>query len=123
MRLPLLTASMIGAAALAAASARAADMVPLPPPAAYEPPPAPYEPPPVAEVPPAVMVEPPPGYDEPVAPVRPGGCWRYGPVGWGWYPCVSGPPPYWRDDRYGYGYRYGYRPYWARYHGWHRSYW
>src|SRR3984957_19546659 len=117
MRLPLLAASMIGAALFAAASARAADMVPPQPPA--------YEPPPVAEAPPPMMVQPPPVVA--VAPAGPAGCWRYGPVGWGWYPCVAGPPPYWHGYRYGYGYGYGYgyrgRPYWARSHYWHRSYW
>ena len=118
MRLPLLATSMIGAVVLAAAPAWAADMVPPPPTPAYAPPP-------VAEEPAPCMVEPPPVVAEPVAPVRPGGCWRYGPVGWGWYPCVAGPPPYWHGYRYGYGYgyRHGYRPYWARYHGWRRSYW
>ena len=116
MRRPLLVASMIGAALLAAAPARAADMVP--PPQAPQ-----YMPPPVAEAPPPVMVEPPPVYYAEPVPVRPGGCWRYGPVGWGRYPCVAGPPPYWRGYRYGYGYGYRERPYGARYHGWHRSYW
>ena len=121
MRLPLLAASMLGAALLAA-PARAADMV-------APQPPADYGPPPVAEAPPPMMVEPPPVYyAEPMVPVRPAGCWRYGAVGWGWYPCVAGPPPYWRGYRYGYGYDYGYgygyrgRPYWAR-QGWHRSSW
>jgi hypothetical protein len=115
MRLPLLAASILGAALLAA-PARAADMVPPQPPAEYEPPP-------MAEAPPPMMVEPPPVYAEPMVPVRPAGCWRYGAVGWGWYPCVAGPPPYWRGYRYGYGYGYRERPYWARYHGWHRSSW
>ena len=122
MRRPLLTISMIGAGLLAAAAARAADMVPPepayePPPVAAVPPPQPvYAPPPVAVVPPPVVVRPP-------------GCWRYGAVGWGWYPCVAGPPPYWHGYRYGYGHRYGYGygyrrgPYWAGAHGWHRSHW
>ena len=118
MRFALLTASMIGAALFAAASARAADMV--------TPPPNTYMPPPMEEAPPPVAVEPPPRvFAEPVEPAGPPGCWRYGALGWGWYPCVGGPPPYWRGYRYGYGYGYGYRgrPYWARSHGWHRSYW
>ena|SRR5579871_3610032 len=102
---PLLTVSIIGAAVLAAGSARAADM-PLEPPAPYytAPPPA-YAPPPVVVVPPPVVVVPPP------IP-----CWR---LGWG-YPCVAGPAgAYWRGDRYG----FGARPYWSGPHRWHRSYW
>ncbi len=113
MRLPLLTTPMIGAVLLAAPLARATDMVPPQPPAAYMQPP-------VAAVPAPVMVEPPPVYAEPVAPAGPAACWRYGARGWGWYPCVAGPPVYWHGDHYGYR---GVRPYWARYHGWHRSSW
>ncbi len=37
------------------------------------------------------------------------GCWRYGPLGWGWYPCWAGPPTYWHSYR-------GWRPHWARQH-------
>jgi hypothetical protein len=112
MRLPLLTLSMIGAGLFAAASARAADIVPLQPPAAYVPPP-------VAAVPPPVVVERAPVIVERVAPAAPPPCWRYGARGWGWYPCVAGPPPYW----HGYHYGYRWRPYWAGAHRWHRSYW
>jgi len=126
MRLPLLTVSLISAGLLATASAHAADMLAPEPPA--------YAPPPVAAVPPPVVVEPAPVV---AAPVRPAGCWRYGAVGWGWYPCVGGPPPYWRDYGYGYGYRYGYGygygygyrygyrpgPYWAHARGWHGARW
>ena len=97
MRLPLLTVSMIGAALLAAGSARAADM-PLEPPVAYTAPPPAYAPPPVVVVPP------------------PAPCWR---LGWG-YPCIAGPQgAYWRGYRYG----FGAPPYWAGSHRWHRSYW
>jgi hypothetical protein len=104
---PLLTVSMIGAALLAAGSARAADM-PLEPPAAYTAPPAVYMPPPVVVVPRPVVVVPPP------AP-----CWR---LGWG-YPCIAGPPgAYWAGHRYG----FGEPPYWEeshRWRRWHGSYW
>jgi hypothetical protein len=112
MRPPLLVVSMLGAALLAAAPARAADMGPPEPPETYAPPP------PVAAAPP-VMVAPPPVVAGPVVPPGPAGCWRYGPVGWGWYPCVAGPPAYWHDYRYG----YRWRPYWARSQRWRRSYW
>jgi hypothetical protein len=37
------------------------------------------------------------------------GCWRYGTLGWGWYPCWAGPPAYWHTYR-------GWRPHWARQH-------
>jgi len=37
------------------------------------------------------------------------GCWRYGTLGWGWYPCWAGPPAYWHSYR-------GWRPHWARQH-------
>jgi len=37
-------------------------------------------------------------------------CWRYGTLGWGWYPCWAGPPAYWHT------YRHGWRPEWARQH-------
>jgi hypothetical protein len=60
---------------------------------------------------PIVAVVPPP-----VPLVGPAACWRYGTLGWGWYPCYAGPPRYWHA--YHYGYRW--RPYWAR---WHRGYW
>lgn len=115
MRLALLMVPMIGAGLLAAASARAADMVPPEPPAAYGPPP-------VAAVPPPVMIEPPPVV---AAPIGPAPCWRYGAFGWGWYPCVAAPRAYWHGYRYGYrdGYHYRGRPYWARSHHWQRSYW
>jgi hypothetical protein len=110
MRLALLIVPMIGAGLIAVGSARAADMVPPEPPAAYGPPP--------------VMVEPRPVV---AAPVGPAPCWRYGAFGWGWYPCVAASRAYWHGNRYGYGYRDGYRyrgrPYWARAHHWQRSYW
>ena len=108
-RLPLLTVSMIGAGLLAAASARAADMVPPEPPAAYGPPPIVVERPPVAVEPPPVVID----------SFTPAPCWRFGGHGWGYYPCVAAPPVYWH------GYRYGYRgrPYWAHARHWHRSYW
>jgi len=112
MRVLLLAVPIIGAGVLVAASAQAADMVPSQPLPAYGPPP-------IAEAPPPVVVEPPPVVAEPVAPVGPPACWRYGAVGWGWYPCVAGPPPYWR------GYAYGYRgrPYWPHGRRWHESRW
>ena len=119
MRLPLLTLSIIGAALLAVASVRAADMVEPEPPAAYSPPPAVAVPPPAVAVPPPVVAVAPP-----VVVVRPppANCWRYGAVGWAWYPCVAGPPVVYRHDyRYGYGYRLP--PYWAHSQRWHRSYW
>jgi hypothetical protein len=116
MRLPLLAVSMIGAGLLAAAAARAADMVPPEPPAAYEPPPA--------VVPPPVVVEPPPVVVErPVVVARPVDCWRHGLFGWERYPCFAGPPGYWHGDGYGYGWRPYRRPYWAGAHRWHRSDW
>jgi len=40
-------------------------------------------------------------------------CWRYGGLGWGWYPCYAGPPAYWHS------YHYGWRPYWARRDRWY----
>jgi hypothetical protein len=50
-------------------------------------------------------------YAEPVPVVvaPPTGCWRYGTLGWGWYPCLAGPPAYWHTYR-------GWRPHWARQH-------
>jgi hypothetical protein len=48
-----------------------------------------------------------------VAPPAPTACWRYGPLGFGWYPCYAGPPQYWAS------YDYGWRPHWAR-HYWDR---
>lgn len=61
----------------------------------------------VATIPsgPAVIVEPAPVA---VAPATTG-CWRYGTLGWGWYPCWAGPPAYWHTYR-------GWRPHWARQH-------
>jgi hypothetical protein len=59
---------------------------------------------------PIVTVAPPP-----VASVGPAACWRYGTLGWGWYPCYAGPPRYWHSYRHG----YRWRPYWARWHKWY----
>ena len=114
MRLALLTVSTIVAGLLAATAAQAADMVPPEPPAAYGPPPR------VAVAPPVVVVEPPPVV---VESYRPAPCWRYGGHGWGLYPCVAGPAPYWSGHAYGYRYHYRGQPYWAGPHRWHRSYW
>ena len=63
---------------------------------------------------PIVAVAPPP-----VVPVGPAACWRYGTLGWGWYPCYAGPPRYWHY--YHHGYRW--RPHWARWQRWHKWYW
>ena len=54
---------------------------------------------------PPVIVEPAPVA---IAPATTG-CWRYGTLGWGWYPCYAGPPAYWHAYR-------GWRPRWARQH-------
>ena len=66
--------------------------------------------PPIAAAP--VWVAPPPVAAAPTA------CWRYGDLGYGWYPCYAGPPAYWAS------YHYGWRPYWGRHwyrwHGWYR---
>jgi hypothetical protein len=60
----------------------------------------------------AVIPSGPPVYVAPapvaVAPATTG-CWRYGTLGWGWYPCWAGPPAYWHTYR-------GWRPHWARQH-------
>jgi hypothetical protein len=50
----------------------------------------------------------------PLAPVGPAACWRYGELGWGWYPCYAGPYPY---RHY---YRWGWRPGWGWHHDWRR---
>jgi hypothetical protein len=56
-----------------------------------------------------VVVAPPP-----VAYVQaPTSCWRYGRLGYGWYPCEAGPVEYWGS------YDYGWRPYWGRHHRWY----
>ena len=94
MRRPLLVLSLL-AATLLPTSVRAADMTPYPT--------API----VAGAPP------------PVAPTGPAACWRYGNLGWGWYPCYAGPPPYWHY--YHHGYRG--RPYWAHWQRWHKWSW
>jgi hypothetical protein len=59
---------------------------------------------------PPVIVEPAPVVVAPVV-VAPAttACWRYGTLGWGWYPCYAGPPAYWHTYR-------GWRPHWAREH-------
>jgi len=58
-----------------------------------------------------VLARPGPAYvAAPVAAPAATGCWLYGALGWGWYPCHAGPPAYWHT------YRYGWRPYWARHH-------
>jgi hypothetical protein len=61
----------------------------------------------VAAVPsaPPVIVGPVPAAVVPAATA----CWRYGTLGWGWYPCYAGPPAYWHSYR-------GWRPRWARQH-------
>jgi len=61
----------------------------------------------VATIPagPPVYVEPAPAVVGPATT----GCWRYGTLGWGWYPCLAGPPRYWHSYR-------GWRPHWARQH-------
>jgi len=87
--------SLFAAVLLGPASARAADFAPYP-------------------TAPIVAVAPPP-----VVSVGPAACWRYGALGWGWYPCYAGPPRYWHY--YHRGYRG--RPYWARWQRWHKSYW
>ena len=61
----------------------------------------------VAAVPPtprAVIVEPTPVVVVPATTA----CWRYGGLGWGWYPCYAGPPGYHADR--------GWRPHWAGQH-------
>jgi len=85
MQRPLLASSMLAALLCAAQPAAAAD---------------------VATIPSA-----PPVYVEPAPVVVPAttGCWRYGTLGWGWYPCYAGPPAYWHTYR-------GWRPHWARQH-------
>ena len=98
MRLPLLVLSFLAATLLSPISASAADMTPYP-------------------TAPIVAVARPP-----VEPVGPAACWRYGNLGWGWYPCYAGPPPYWHYYR-GYHHGYGGRPYWARWQRWHGWYW
>src|SRR5262249_24210560 len=80
-----LLASSILAAVLCSQPAVAADYPPIPPDS-------------------AVIVEPAPVIVEPVPATT--GCWRYGPLGWGWYPCLAGPPAYWLSYR-------GWRPRWA----------
>jgi hypothetical protein len=95
MRRPLLVLSLLAATLLSAGTARAADMTPYP-------------------TAPIVAVAPPP-----IEPTGPAACWRYGNLGWGWYPCYAGPPPYWHY--YHHGYRG--RPYWARWQRWHHWYW
>ncbi|HLH92357.1 MAG TPA: hypothetical protein VKX28_28335 [Xanthobacteraceae bacterium] len=102
MRRSVLFLSLLVATLLSVGATRAADLVPDL---------APY---PTA---PIVAVAPPP-----IEPATPAACWRYGNLGWGWYPCYAGPPPYWHYYR---GYHHGYRgrPYWARWHRWHRWFW
>jgi len=100
MRRPVLPLSLLAATLLlSAGAARAADLTPD------------FAPYPTA---PIVAVAPPP-----IEPVGPAACWRYGDLGWGWYPCYAGPPPYWHF--YHHGYRG--RPFWARWQRWHRWYW
>jgi hypothetical protein len=121
MRAPLLTVSMIGTALFATASAQAADMVAPEPLAAYTPPPVAVAPPPVAIVPPPVVAVSPPIVAVPPAIVvrpPPATCWRHGAVGWGWYPCIAGPPIYRHDYHYGYAYGYGYGHRYGRGYGW-----
>jgi hypothetical protein len=85
MRCSLLASSML-AALLCAQPANAADYATIPPA------------PPVYVAPAPVVVAP-----------ATTGCWRYGTLGWGWYPCWAGPPAYWHTYR-------GWRPHWARQH-------
>jgi hypothetical protein len=88
----LLLASSILAALMYAQPAAAADIATIPaaPPVYVEPAPVVVTPAPVVVVPPT-------------------GCWRYGTLGWGWYPCLAGPPAYWHTYK-------GWRPHWARQH-------
>jgi hypothetical protein len=85
MQCSLLASSML-AALLGAQPANAADYATIPPA------------PPVYVAPAPVVVAP-----------ATTGCWRYGTLGWGWYPCWAGPPAYWHAYR-------GWRPHWARQH-------
>jgi hypothetical protein len=100
MRRFVLPLSLLAAMLLPVASTRAADLTPYP-------------------TAPIVEVAPPP-----VASVGPAACWRYGTLGWGWYPCYAGAPHYWHYYSHG-DYRHGYRwrPYWAHWQRWHRWYW
>jgi hypothetical protein len=87
-------ASMLAATVLVPAAAVAADMVPTVRGPAY--------------------VVPAPGYyvvPEP-GPVAVTSCYRYGDDGWGWYPCLAGPQPYWRY------YDWAWNPRW--HHRWYR---
>jgi hypothetical protein len=86
MQRSLLASSIVAALIAAQQPAVAADYATLPPA-----PPIYVEPAPVA-----------------VAPATTG-CWRYGKLGWGWYPCWAGPPAYWHFYK-------GWRPHWARQH-------
>ena len=88
MQRSLLASSLLAALLCAQQPAAAADIATIP---AY------VEPAPVVVVPAPVVV------------VPPTGCWRYGTLGWGWYPCLAGPPAYWHTYR-------GWRPHWARQH-------
>ena len=90
MRRSLLVFSVLGAALQ---PALAADMVAPP-----------YGPAPVVVGPPRVVA---------VMPAPATSCWRYGRLGYGWYPCEAGPVEYWGS------YDYGWRPYWGRHHRWY----
>jgi hypothetical protein len=95
MRRLVLALSLFAATAFSIVPAHAADLTPYP-------------------TAPIVAVAPPP-----VVPVGPAACWRYGGLGWGWYPCYAGPPQYWHSYRRG----SRWRPYWARWQHWHKWYW
>lgn len=85
MRRLFLASSILAAMLSAPQPALAADAVAMPSPRAVI-----VEPAPVVVVPPATA------------------CWRYGGLGWGWYPCYAGPPRYHADR--------GWRPHWAGQH-------
>ena len=86
MHRSLLASSMLAALLSAHHPAAAADVATIP-----SGPPVIVEPAPVAVIPATTA------------------CWRYGTLGWGWYPCWAGPPAYWHMYR-------GWRPQWARRH-------
>ena len=86
MRRSFLASSIVAAIVFAQQPAHAADVTAIPAP------------------PRAVIVEPAPVVVVPATTA----CWRYGGLGWGWYPCYAGPPGYHADR--------GWRPHWAGQH-------
>ena len=83
MRRSMIRSLLAAASCLAAVPAMAADMEPYMAPYAARP--EPYV---VQPVEPLVV-------PRVVIPVEATPCWRYGRLGWGWYPCYAPPRAYW----------------------------